>query len=119
MREGPKMDDGRGGPVGWRCLFFPSSFLGSKKTKEKVKDGRGNWGIVVFVICGTIVSSALFCLGVVIGEEVGMRMKVGEWLSSWMCREVGVELKGKKKKNARRRRKRIRRERTNGENLTT
>ncbi len=56
-----------------------------------------------------------------IGEEVGMRMKVGEWLSSWMCREVGVELKGKKKKkNARRRRRRrTTRERTNGENLTT
>ncbi len=57
-----------------------------------------------------------------IGEEVGMRMKVGEWLSSWMCREVGVELKGKKKKKgARRRSKRRRRtrERTNGENLAT
>ena len=26
-----------------------------------------------------------------IGEEVGMRMKVGEWISSWLCREVGVK----------------------------
>ena len=30
--------------------------------------------------------------GVVIGEEVGMRMKVGEWISSWLCREEGVRL---------------------------
>jgi hypothetical protein len=30
--------------------------------------------------------------GVVIGEEVGMRMKVSQWISSWMCREVGVEM---------------------------
>ena len=40
--------------------------------------------------------------GVVIGEEVGMRMKVGEWISSWLCREEGVRLpqdnRGKKLK---------------------
>lgn len=30
-------------------------------------------------------------IGIVIGEEVGMRMKVAEWLSSWMCREEGVQ----------------------------
>lgn len=29
--------------------------------------------------------------GVVIGEEVGMRMKVGEWITQWMCSEVGTE----------------------------
>ncbi len=29
--------------------------------------------------------------GVVIGEDVGMRMMVGEWIASWMCREVGVK----------------------------
>jgi len=29
---------------------------------------------------------------VVIGEEVGMRMKVGEWISSWLCNEIGVEM---------------------------
>jgi len=28
--------------------------------------------------------------GVEIGEEVGMRMTVGEWISSWLCREEGV-----------------------------
>ncbi|XP_059078323.1 4-hydroxyphenylpyruvate dioxygenase-like protein [Tigriopus californicus] len=29
--------------------------------------------------------------GIVIGEEVGMRMKVGEWISSWMCNEIGAK----------------------------
>ena len=29
--------------------------------------------------------------GIEIGEEVGMRLTVGEWISSWMCREEGVQ----------------------------
>ena len=29
--------------------------------------------------------------GVEIGGEVGMRMTVGEWISSWLCREEGVQ----------------------------
>ena len=29
--------------------------------------------------------------GIEIGEEVGMRLTVGEWISSWMCREEGVK----------------------------
>ena len=28
--------------------------------------------------------------GIEIGQEVGMRLTVGEWISSWMCREEGV-----------------------------
>lgn len=30
--------------------------------------------------------------GVAIGEEVNMRLTVGEWIASWLCREEGVEL---------------------------
>ena len=30
--------------------------------------------------------------GIEIGGEVGMRMTVGEWITSWLCREEGVEL---------------------------
>ena len=29
--------------------------------------------------------------GVEIGGDVGMRMTVGEWISSWLCREEGVQ----------------------------
>jgi len=29
--------------------------------------------------------------GIVIKDEAGMRMMVGEWLSEWLCREEGVE----------------------------
>ena len=29
--------------------------------------------------------------GIVIRDEAGMRMMVGEWMSEWMCREEGVE----------------------------
>lgn len=32
--------------------------------------------------------------GIEIGDEVGMRMTVGEWISSWMCREDGVQFNG-------------------------
>ena len=28
--------------------------------------------------------------GIEIGDEVGMRMTVGEWITSWLCREEGV-----------------------------
>jgi uncharacterized glyoxalase superfamily protein PhnB len=26
-----------------------------------------------------------------IGDEVGMKMTVGEWITSWLCREEGVQ----------------------------
>ena len=38
-----------------------------------------------------LISSEETVEGIEIGEEVGMRLSVGEWISSWMCREEGVK----------------------------
>lgn len=39
-------------------------------------------------------------VGVVIDDDVGMRMKVGEWISSWLCNEVGVHFESSDSQNS-------------------
>ena len=37
--------------------------------------------------------------GVTVDGEAGLRLKVGEWLSEWLCRETGVTCNSDKQKD--------------------
>ena len=46
---------------------------------------------VIFLNRFLVNSAENVTTGVEIGGDVGMRMTVGEWISSWLCREEGVQ----------------------------